>query len=275
MEALNSCLYECAIFHERLTPKKHAFTNRCFFFYLDLDELQTLANRFRLFNIEKPALYQFKASDHMPLQPTGSLKERAIQAFRQAGLQEPIEKISLLANVRTLGYVFNPISLFFAFNPAGQCLGSLAQVENTFREMKIFPALNRHENESQGFFSEVVKHFYVSPYSKLDQQFRFGMSVPGKSIHCTVSSHAGEETVLRSGFSGKKIPLSDAHLWRLTLRYPLITWQVTALIHLHALVLWLKKVPLHLKEDRLFEQRNVLRPRPDLQIYYAENEVTP
>jgi DUF1365 family protein len=274
LEALKSCLYECAIFHERLTPKKHAFTNRCFFFYLDLDELPKLADQFRFFKIEKPAFYQFKASDHMPLKTDGTLKERVIQAFQQAGVKEPIKNIGLLAHVRTLGYSFNPISLFFAFNPSGQCVGSLAQVENTFREMKIFPALNWNETTPDRFFSESIKHFYVSPYSRLDQTFRFQISLPQENIQCTVSSHAGEDTILRSGFSGKKLPLTDANLWRLTLRYPLITWQVTALIHLHAVFLWLKKVPLHLKEHRLFEQRNVLRPRKDLQNYYAENEVT-
>jgi DUF1365 family protein len=274
VEALNSCLYECAIFHERLSPKKHAFTNRCFFFYLDLDELPKLAHRFRFFKIEKPAFYQFKAADHMPLKTTGNLKERVIHAFQQAGLQEPIEKIALLAHVRTLGYIFNPISLFFAFNRTGQCVGSLAQVENTFREMKIFPALNWNETAPHRFFSEAIKHFYVSPYSRLDQTFRFQISAPQETIQCAVSSHAGEDTMLRSGFSGKKLPLTDSNLWRLTLRYPLITWQVTALIHLHAMILWLKKVPLYLKDDRLFEQRNVLRPRKDLRNYYAENEVS-
>jgi DUF1365 family protein len=279
MAALNSCLFECQVYHQRLAPKKHRFQNRCFFFYLDLDELPQLENRFTWFKTGRRAFYEFRESDHLPTPAGGLLKDRAIQAFKEQGLQEPIAKIGLLTNMRTLGYVFNPISLYFAFDAAGRCLGSLAQVENTFREMKVFPILNASSNLSDDpantFSSERIKYFYVSPYSQLDQRFRFQVSPPGERIQCQVSSLAGEETLLDSGFRGEKRPLTDSQLVRLSLRYPLMTWQVIALIHWHALILWIKRLPLHLKESQLFNQRQVLRPRPDLQQFYAQQEARP
>ena len=36
---MNSGLYECEIYHERLSPKRHRFSYRLFFLDLDLDEL--------------------------------------------------------------------------------------------------------------------------------------------------------------------------------------------------------------------------------------------
>lgn len=279
MAALNSCLYECQVYHRRLAPKPHNFQNRTFFFYLDLDELPQLENRFQWFKSGRRAFYEFRESDHLPTSVGGSLKERAIQAFQEHGLQDELQKsiakIGLLTNMRTLGYVFNPISLYFAFDNAGRCLGSLAQVENTFREMKVFPILNAADNQIYSFSSERIKYFYVSPYSQLDQRFRFQVSPPGDNIHCQVSSLAGEQTLLDSGFRGEKHPLTDGQLLRLSLRYPLMTWQVIALIHWHALILWLKRLPLHLKEAQPFNQRQVLRPRHDLQQFYAQQEARP
>lgn len=280
MAAINSCLYECQVYHQRLAPKKHGFQNRCFFFYLDLDELPQLENRFTWFKAGRRAFYEFRESDHLPTPAGGSLKDRAILAFQEAfqasGLPpEPIAKIGLLTNMRTLGYVFNPISLYFAFDEAGRCLGSLAQVENTFREMKVFPILNVPDDRPDFFSSERIKYFYVSPYSQLDQRFRFQVSPPGDNIHCQVSSLAGEETLLDSGFRGEKHPLTDSRLLRLSLRYPLMTWQVIALIHWHAFILWIKRLPLHLKEAQLSNQRQVLRARHDLQQFYAQQEARP
>ncbi len=283
MAALNSCLYECQVYHRRLAPKKHDFQNRTFFFYLDLDELPQLIDRFKCFKIGRRAFYEFRESDHLPTSVGASLKDRAIQAFQEAfeahglqdELQKSIAKIGLLTNMRTLGYVFNPISLYFAFDDAGRCLGSLAQVENTFREMKVFPILNPTDNQIHAFSSELIKYFYVSPYSQLDQRFRFQVSPPGDSIHCQVSSLAGEQTLLDSGFRGEKHPLTDSQLLRLSLRYPLMTWQVITLIHWHAFILWIKRLPLHLKDAQLFNQRQVLRPRHDLQQFYAQQEARP
>lgn len=275
MAALNSGLFECQVYHQRLKPKRHAFRNRIFFFYLDLDELPQLHNRWKLFNIGQRAYYEFRESDHLPNGLAPSLKERAKAEFELHGLTTPIAKITVLAHMRTLGYVFNPISLFFAFDEHGRCLGSLAQVENTFREMKVFPILCPATQRDEWFESEHIKYFYVSPYSSLDQGFRFQVSAPQAEIHCQVSSLAQGDTVLDSGFHGKKHALSDGRLLALSLRYPLITWQVIALIHLHAILLWIKRLPLHLKEACLFDQRQVLRPRRDLKQYYTQQEIHP
>lgn len=276
---LNSCLYECEVYHQRLYPRKHGFKNRLFFFFLDLDELSQLRDRFHLLKIEQRGFFSFQEADHLP-KYSGSLKQRAIQAFQDAGLSPEIHRVYLLTNLRTLGYVFNPISLFYAVDADGRCMGALVQVENTFREMKLFPVLN-HQAAQQSpakaelFLSEQVKWFYVSPYSRPDQSFRFEIEIPGETIRCRVSSHTDQQLVLDSGFQGKKLPLKEKTLLKMALRYPLITWGVITMIHCQAIVLWLKRTPFFMKGDGLAQQREVLRPRSDLKRYHLAKEVIP
>ena len=62
---MNSCLYECAVFHRRLAPKRHEFLYRVFYFLIDLDELPVLDRTLRLLRINRPGLYSFRESDHI------------------------------------------------------------------------------------------------------------------------------------------------------------------------------------------------------------------
>ena len=50
----------------------------------------------------------------------------------------------LLTLPRVFGYIFNPISIYYCFDAAGTPVCSVAEVGNTFREMKLF-LLRREE----------------------------------------------------------------------------------------------------------------------------------
>jgi len=63
----NSCLYECSVMHHRLAPKKHFFQHAIFMFYLDLDELDSIARKTFLFSRNRWNLYTFRDDDHLPL----------------------------------------------------------------------------------------------------------------------------------------------------------------------------------------------------------------
>lgn len=183
----------------------------------------------------------------------------------QQGLTLPPDaRIQLLTLPRMMGYVFNPVSFYFCSDAEGAPLCAVAEVSNTFREVKPF-LLRREDLQPDGTFRRTVpKHFYVSPFFALDVAFDFKLRVPGDSLELHIDDREGQQRVLLTSLTGRRVPLSDAQLAWQTLKCPLVTLKVISLIHWNALRLWLKKVPWHPKAANPHLQRDVMRPHESL-----------
>ena len=261
---MNSCLYECRVMHHRFAPKVHHFSHDIFMFYLDLDELEIVAKQILPFSYNRKNLYSFRDGDHEPA-GENPLKERVVAFIRQHGIDPgPFCRVMLLTLPRMLGYIFNPVSIYFCFDQAGKPVCSVAEVGNTFREMKLY-LIRREELIAGTTFSKIVpKLFYVSPFSTLDLSFDFKLKIPSDKLDIKIDDRDGEEKVLISTLVGKRAELSNKSLWWFTLKYPLVTLKVIFLIHWHALRLWLKRAPFHRKSANATLQRDVLRPHSTL-----------
>jgi len=261
---MNSCLYECAVMHHRLAPKEHHFRHDIFMFYLDLDELDALAQTIRCFSRNRRNLYTFRDDDHLP---SGSqpLKQRLLDYVTASGISlDPRGRIMLLTLPRVAGYIFNPVSIYYCFDPSGAPCCAIAEVGNTFGEMKLFLLRPEEFHENKMFQKVTPKHFYVSPFSSLELSFDFKLRIPGENLDIRIDDRDGDEKILLSTLTGQRIGLSNPRLLWFTVKYPLVTLKVIALIHWHAFVLWLKHVPFHRKADNPALQSGVLRPHPTL-----------
>jgi uncharacterized protein len=277
--ALSSCLYQCEVWHQRLAPKRYALRHALFMCYIDLDELDELAGRSRLFSRNRWNLYSFRDDDHMPgIGPTGlSLKQR-LETYlaSHAIVLGAHSRIRLLTLPRILGYVFNPISIYYCFeHPAAAPVCAIAEVGNTFGEQKLYLLRTASPQDDELFTMRVPKHYYVSPFSSLSLEFAFNLRLPAQALHLRVDDYDGEQRVLRSGLSGRREPLSDARLFWFLFKYPFLTLQVIGLIHWHALCLWLKGLPWHRKADSPMLQQQVLRPSAELRARDTQSVVSP
>lgn len=257
---MNSCLYECSVFHRRLAPKRHEFLYRVFYFLLDLDELGELDRTLRLFRVNRPGLYSFRDADHIS-HGYGTARENLLGYLREQGVVTPVGRILLLTLPRVLGHVFNPISVFFCMDVQGRPLAAVAEVGNTFGEWK--PYLVPMTSDGS-FHLRTVKHFYVSPFSDLDLEFDFRLDFPGERLRLRIDDYRGAEKELVSSLSGTRTPLSDATLSRLSLKYPLLTMKVILGIHWEAFRIWLKGVSARRKESQPELQRGIHRPHKSL-----------
>ena len=257
-----SSLYNCHVFHKRFSPQVYGFTSRIFMWHLDLAEIPALAGRLPLLSHNAPNVYSFRDDDHLYLGfPT--LRENVCAYLQQEGLETPPGRISLLTNLRTFGYVFNPVSFYFIEDPEEQPLAVLVEVHNTYGELKPF-LLKREDSQGNRFTRRHPKLFYISPFSELDEELEIKVVVPGDRLAIQVNNRRKGEAspFFRSSLTGHRVALTSASLAGYSVRFPLITCKVIALIHWHALRLYLKRVPLIGKKTNPHLQKGIF-PKKD------------
>ncbi len=267
--------------HARFAPKVHRFVYRIFLFALDLDELDTLDRKLRLFSLHRRNFYSFRDRDYLPTQESlhnpssapiqnqesngQTLKARLTAHLARQGIDLTGGRVLLVTLPRVLGYLFNPVSFYFCYDRTGAPVAALAEVTNTFKEMK--PYLLGPQTRADGTFSlRVPKNFYVSPFSDVDVAFAFKLRDPGERLSVQIDDYVGAERTLTSTLTGPRQPLTDARLAWFTLKYPLITLRIIGLIHWHAFRLWLKNVPWFAKSARPADQRDLYRPHASVAL---------
>lgn len=281
---MNSRLYECHVMHARFVPSPHRFLYRLFMLALDLDELDAVDRRLRLFSVNGRNLFGFRERDYLPSSeplhnpshpeetagPAGPsrLKDRVIALLAAHGIPFANDgRVELVTLPRIAGYQFNPVSFYFCRDRAGAPVAAIAEVTNTFREMKAYvlgPDTLSADDRGPVFRLRLPKHFYVSPFSDVDVAFDFALRPPTARLGVQIDDYAGGERTLTSTLAGPARPLDDRTLAWFSLKYPFLTVKVIALIHWHALRLYLKRVPWFRKAARAADQRDLYRPHPSI-----------
>ena len=269
--------------HARFLPRPHRFVYRIFLFAIDLDELDELHRRLPLFSLNHANLYSFRERDYLPTgeplhHPTvaplhpgvcqliddnrSGLKARVAAYLAARGVDLTGGRVLLITLPRVFGYLFNPVSFYFCYDRHGVPVAALAEVTNTFKEMKPYflgpPAAV--PGTAGAFRLRTPKHFYVSPYSDVDVAFDFTLRAPGEKLSVAIDDYVGPERTLTTTLTGARRELTPARLTWFTLKYPLLTLRIIGLIHWHALRLWLKRVPWFAKAARAADQRDLYRP---------------
>ncbi|SMQ85610.1 hypothetical protein SAMN06295905_2897 [Devosia lucknowensis] len=237
--SLNSAIYVGQVVHQRHRPKKHSLRYRVFSLLIDLDELDRL-DGLRRFGHNRRALFSFRDADHGDGQP---LRDWVNDKLAAEGLPEA-GRVRLLCYPRILGYVFNPLTVWYCDDAAGEPLATIYEVHNTFKERHtyVLPA-NAAEQAAD-------KAFYVSPFIDMDCRYEFRLSAPEERVRVAINETQGGQPLLYAAFTGARRPFSDAELMRLFFSHPLMTLKVTAGIHWEALRLILKGIRIRWHTDR-------------------------
>lgn len=262
---MNSSLYTCKVMHHRLAPKKHSFWYRVYLFYLDIDELPALASQFHWLSLNRFNLFNFRDKDHMQLPKVDpdtqqNLRGQLRQYLQQNGLELGRGRVMLLTNLAVLGYNFNPVSFYFCFDEQGTPLCAVAEISNTFREMKLF-LIKKEEMQGNRFQQRIEKLFYVSPFIDLDTLFDFDLGIPDEKLDIRIDDYDKEgNRFFLSSLVGTQQPLTNRNLLRCFFSIPLIPLQVMGLIHWQAFLLWRKKFSFHKKSANQDLQKDVYKP---------------
>ena len=115
---MNSKIYVGTVMHQRHKPKKHILRYRVFSMLLNLEELPSLGKRFRFFSHNVFNLFSVYDKDFGGGDGT-SLLEYARSQLKKYGLGNVDGPVMLLAYPRILGFVFNPLSVYYCFYQTG------------------------------------------------------------------------------------------------------------------------------------------------------------
>jgi hypothetical protein len=224
--------YRTTIRHSRTERAHHAFRYRHVMWLVDLDDIPPPRRLARW-------LPRFVASDHFgdPHAPIRTNVERYL-----AGNDIDLDggRILMLTNPRSLGYAFNPLTVFWCYAANGTLRTIVAEVHNTFGERHCYLV----EPGADGR-RDVEKELYVSPFFAVDGTYDMRFGEPGDEIRIAITLRRGpqSEPVFTATLDGRRgrTPRSFALA---ALRHPCSSMRVTALIHWQALQLWLRRIPI-------------------------------
>lgn len=239
-----SALYRGTVTHRRLRPIVHRLKYRVFWLLLDLDEVDGLARRLRLFSHNRFNLLSFHDRDHGD-GSGAALRPQVETWLKRAGIDLEGGSIRLLTMPRVLGYVFNPISLYYVHRPDGAAAAMVYEVTSTFGVRHAYVIPVPPEDQATGLIRQgAAKALYVSPFMGMEMDYEFRGHAPGERLDLTIDGLDAEGVLITAAMTGRRSPLTDAGLLSAAGAVPFLTLKVVAAIHWEALKLWLKRVPL-------------------------------
>lgn len=237
-----SAIYLGEVVHKRLRPRRHRLSYRVFSLLLDLDELPVLDRTLRLFAHNRWGVLSFHDRDHGD-GSGASLRHWIEHQLAAAGIHIGGGPIRALCYPRMLGYVFNPLTVYFCYDQDGGLAGLVYEVNNTFGQRHSY-VIATAERDLAEVRQRCDKQFYVSPFVPMSSRYHFRVRPPGGSVRVVINQSDDEGPLLHAAFRGDRRTLTDRALAACFVRHPMMTLKVFAGIHWEALCLWLKGVPL-------------------------------
>jgi uncharacterized protein len=238
-----ACLYDGVVVHKRLRPAQHALRYRVFCVLLDVDGIDALAIRTRLFSRNRFNAVSFHDADHGS-RDGRDVATHARATLTDAGLAHAGARILLLCYPRVFGYGFNPISVYYGYAADGALAAVIYEVNNTFGERHSYVVpITAPAEPGAPFAHGCSKQLYVSPFTEMEGRYGFRLTEPGADLTLGVALRDRDGPVLKTHFKGEARPFTNSQLARLLVLVPFLTLKVIAAIHIEAALLWLKGVP--------------------------------
>ena len=236
-----SSAYVGHVVHARKRPRAHRLRYSVFYLLLDLEELPALGSALRLFAYNRAGVFSFHERDHGP-KDGSSLRDWVDGQLAEAGIAIPDGQVKLLCLPRILGYVFNPISIFYCFDREGRFRAALYEVSNTFHETHTY-LLPVEDTAAEMVHHSFEKKLYVSPFIPMECNYDIALRNPDDHASIVIRESDSEGDLLAATFHGRRTTLSDGFLATTFVRFPLLTLKVMVGIHWDALKLWVKRTP--------------------------------
>ena len=228
---MTAALYPCQITHTRAHPIRRTFRYRSYLWLADLDDLPRVPLSLR-------PLARFQARDHLG-GAGGSLRANVDAYLERQSIGLAGGRVLMLGHARVLGYVFNPLTVFWCHHADGTLAAVIAEVHNTYGQRHAY--LLHPDGRGR---AEADKDFYVSPFLPVAGRYRLHLPEPAATLRLSVTLHTGGQTMLAASVTGNRRTYTPRRLLGCALRHPWVTAQVTALIRWQGIRLAARRLPI-------------------------------
>ena len=236
---MTSSIYNGTVIHKRFKPKIHYFKYKVFSLLIDLSELENLSKKIKFFSYNKFNLVSFYEKDHGN-RDGSSLVSWVKKNLEDNNINSENTKIKLLCYPRILGYVFNPLSVFYIYDESEKLVCILYEVKNTFGEQHTY--IFKIKENVKLFQHNCSKKFHVSPFIEMDCNYFFRILNPGKKLSVIIDQYDQNGKILFASQDGERSDLTSKNLMNSYLNHPLMTFKIISAIHFEAFKLWIKGI---------------------------------
>jgi uncharacterized protein len=222
-------LYATTIRHARTAPLRYGFEHRSYTWFVDLDALPRLG--------PLSPLARFEARDHLGA-PDASLRANLDTFLAAHDVDLEGGRITMLANARVLGYVFNPISLFWCHGRDGDLECVVVEVHNTYGERHAYFVRTDAQHRAS-----TDKALYVSPFHDVSGYYDLVLPEPDAAAHASVILRRPGQPPFVATLVGTALPATVGTVVRASLARPLEPLAIRARITAHGVRLWLRRLP--------------------------------
>ena len=239
---MRSHLLEGVVRHRRVRPFAYALEHRVFYVALDIDELDEVPRRLRSISRGRWNLLSFRDEDHFD-PPASDVRATILDHLRGEGVDPDGWQVTLVTNLRVLGYAFNPASFFLCRDRGGELQAVIVEVHNTHGERHLYSL--RGEADAPDSWTR-----WTRP-SMSRRSSRWAGAIPSASATRLRGSGsrstriAGDGLLLHTSLDLGRRRLTDRMVLRMLIRYPFVTHKTIGMIHWHALRLWLRGAHFH------------------------------
>ncbi|OZM74508.1 hypothetical protein CFN78_05175 [Amycolatopsis antarctica] len=227
---VTAALYDATVGHVRRIDPPLTFAHRMYLWLIDLDASPRLPAWLRPFA-------RFDGRDHFEPGDRAGIRQKLDAWLAGRGVDLAGGRVLMLTSARVLGYVFNPITVYWCHRPDGELECVVAEVHNTYGGRHAY--LLRPDERDH---ARTGKEFYVSPFQEMAGEYRMHLPRPDDLLSATVilgAPGAGPDP-LTATLRGVRRSASPGSVLRMLLNRPFVPQRVSALIRGHGISLYLR-----------------------------------
>lgn len=233
--------------HQRLRPFQYRFSYQVVSLALDidtfaaeLDKVKCLAvDSFNFFSVHRKSFGARDGTDW---------RHWADKLLYEYGLTQPAKRVTLACSPRFLGYGFNPLAMWYAYDADDALVAVIAEVSNTFGHWHHYVLVDENGIDSgisATIHTQADKVFHVSPFMSMDCHYRFKIKPPAQQYAVHIAETENGEATLVATQDGERLALTTANVVKMLWRFPFNSLKVIVMIHWWAIKILLKGGKFH------------------------------